>query len=222
MTLATRWWECSQPTHRPVVLLPGTGLTAADWDVVASDLSQDRTVHAVDLRGHGGSDWPGTYSIEAMADDVMNLLPQLGAEVDLVGHSLGGLVACRVAATSTQVRALVLEDVGLMRRRQPAMPARPPGDLPFDWAMVEQTRPEVDSPAADWRDVLRRITVPVLAIGGGPDSFVPQEWVGDLVETVSTGTLLTIDAGHEIHSTRPTEFLAAVRAFLDKTASQQS
>ena len=215
VTMSVHVWECARPTRRPAVLLPGTGLTAANWDVVARDLSQDRTVHAVNLRGHGESDWPGTYSIALMAADVEALLPRLGEEVDLVGHSLGNLVACRVAARSSVVAALVLEDVGLMRPRRPDMPSRPAGDLAFDWAMVEQVRPEIDRPADDWADVLRGIVVPVLAVGGGPSSFVPQEWVGDLVATVPSGTLATIDAGHEIHATRPEEFLAAVRAFLD-------
>lgn len=214
VTLAVSVRECPDARHRPVVLLPGTGLTAADWDVVASDLARDRTVHAVDLRGHGGSDWPGRYSIELMADDVL-ALPQLGGEVDLVGHSLGGLVASRVAAASSRVRALVLEDVGLPRPRRPAMPSRPRGDLPFDWTMVEQVRPQIDAPAPDWAELLHRISAPVLAISGGPRSFVPEEWVDDLVATVPAGAKVTIDAGHEVHTNRPDEFIAAVRAFLD-------
>lgn len=215
VSLAVRVWECATPAQRPLVLLPGTGLTATDWDVVAADLSLDRTVHAVDLRGHGESDWPGTYSIELMAADVEKLLPQLGDELDLAGHSLGGLVACRVAARSNVVRKLVLEDVGLIRDRRAAMPSRPRGELDFDWAMVEQVRPQIDTPAPDWVDVLHLIEAPVLAVSGGPGSFVPQEWVADLVRTVAAGTLATIDAGHEIHGTRPQDFLAVVRGFLD-------
>lgn len=222
VTMAVQVWECARPTRRPAVLLPGTGLTADNWDVVARDLSQDRTVHAVNLRGHGASDWPGTYSIALMAADVEELLPRLGGRVDLVGHSLGGLVACRVAATSSVVSALVLEDVGLMRPRPSEMPSRPAGDLAFDWAMVEQVRPEIDRPADDWAEVLGRITVPVLAVGGGPSSFVPQGWVADLVDTVTSGTLITIDAGHEIHAGTPAEFISAVRAFLDVAGPGQA
>lgn len=216
VSLAVRVWECAEPAHRPLVLVPGTGLTATDWDVVAADLSRDRTVHAVDLRGHGESDWPGTYSIELMATDVEKLLPQLGDELGLVGHSLGGLVACRVASRSPLVRALVLEDVALIRSRRPSMPSRPRGELDFDWAVVEQVRPQIDTPAQDWVEVLRRIAAPVLAVSGGPTSFVPPEWVQDLVDTVPSGTLTTIDTGHEIHATRPHDFLVAVRRFLDR------
>ena len=93
VSLHVRTWSRPAPSHPPAVLLPGTGLTAGDWEPVAGDLARTRTVHAVDLRGHGASDRPGTYSIELMAGDVVRLLPQLAARVDLVGHSLGGATA---------------------------------------------------------------------------------------------------------------------------------
>ena len=148
------------------------------------------------------------------ADDVTRLVPRLGSEVDLVGHSLGGLVACLVAASSPVVRRLVLEDVGLLRPRTPTTPERPNGTLLFDWAVVEQVRPEIDSPSPEWPAVLRGLRVPVLAIGGGPASFVPQEWVADLVGAVPEAVMVTIDAGHEVHAARPVAFVDRVRAFL--------
>lgn len=202
--------------HPPVVLLPGTGATAGDWDEVAADLGRDRVVHAVDLRGHGQSHWPGVYSIDLMAEDLAAVLPAFGAQMDLVGHSLGGLVACRCIASGTPgPRRLVLEDVGLLRPRAPALPARPEGELEFDWAVIEQVRPEIDAPAPHWPETLARIAVPTLAIGGGPASFVPQEQVAELASLVQRGHHVTIDAGHSVHATRPAEFLDVVRGFLD-------
>ena len=203
--------------HTPVVLVPGTGATAADWDIVAEDLSLDRTVHALDLRGHGQSEWPGTYSIELMAQDLVGLIAKMAGEVDIIGHSLGGLVACRALAADDPpaVRRLVLEDVGLPRPRVLARPARPEGKLDFDWAMVEQIRSEIDRPAAHWPDTLSRVAPRTLAISGGPGSFLPGEQVTDLVALVQRGSHLTIEAGHEIHAAQPAEFMRAVRAFLD-------
>ena len=214
VSLHVRTWSRPAPSHPPAVLLPGTGLTAGDWEPVAADLARTRVVHAVDLRGHGASDRPGTYSIELMAGDVVRLLPQLGARVDLIGHSLGGLVACLAAASSPAVRRLVLEDVGLPRPRTPVRPERPAGPLPFDWAVVEQVRPQIDAPSDTWPDLLRSLRVPVLAVSGGPTSFVPVEWVEDLVAGVADGAMVTVDAGHEVHRNRPTEFLDAVLGFL--------
>jgi len=215
--LQLRTWPAAAPSAPPVVLLPGTATTAEDWDVIAAALHESRTVHAVNLRGHGPSDWPGTYSIRLMADDVAGLLRQLGGPpVDLVGHSLGGLVGCLVAAEQPAlVRRLVLEDVGILQRRPAVMPPRPEGALPFDWRVVEQVRPEIDDPDPGWRDVVARIVAPTLVIGGGSTSSIPQDQVADLARTVPDGRQVTVDAGHRVHATRPAEFTNCLLAFLD-------
>jgi pimeloyl-ACP methyl ester carboxylesterase len=217
VTLAVRVWPAAGPSRPPVVLLPATGATAEDWDVVAAALSGSRTVYAVDLRGHGSSDWPGAYSIRSMADDVTGLLPRLAdGPVDLVGHSLGGLVACLVAAGRPElVRRLVLEDVGVPHARPAAPPSRPEGELAFDWQVVEQVRPEIDDPDPRWRDVVAGIPAPTLVIAGGPSSPVPQEHVADLVRALPDAAMVTVDAGHLVHERQPAEFGRHLRAFLD-------
>lgn len=217
VTLRARRWAAADAVRPPVVLLPATGETAEDWDDVAARLHSSRTVYAVSLRGHGASDWPGQYSIQAKADDVTGVLPHLAAgPVDLIGHSLGGLVACRVAsANPALVRRLVLEDVGLPHPRPSAMPPRPPGDLPFDWRMVEQVRPEIDDPDPRWGDVVAAISAPTLGIAGGPSSPVPQEHVAELVRTLPDGRLVTVDTGHLVHATKPDEFARHLLTFLD-------
>jgi pimeloyl-ACP methyl ester carboxylesterase len=223
ITLAIRSWPCDNAVWPPVVLLGGTGTTADDWDPIAAQLCADRLVFAVDLRGHGRSDWPGTYAISLMASDVAGLLPMLPApQVDLVGHSLGGLVACQVAASEpARVRRLVLEDVGMPYPRATAAPARPPGRLSFDWAVVEQVRPEIDEPDSRWPEVIAAIRAPALVIGGGTSSFLPQQHVRELATTLADGAHVTIDAGHLVHATRPAEFIAELRSFLDAHSALQ-
>ena len=217
VTLRVRVWPAVDTARRPVVLLPATGETAEDWDVIASSLHSSRTVYAVSLRGHGSSDWPGHYSIQAMADDVAGLLRRLGAlPLDLVAHSLGGLVACRLASAHPElVRRLVLEDVGVPHARPAAAPPRPPGVLPFDWRVVEQVRPEIDDPDPRWSEVVARIAAPTLVIAGGPSSPVPQDHVAELVRTVPDGRMVTLDVGHLVHATSPDEFAQHLLTFLD-------
>lgn len=216
VTLAVTLWPCRAEAWPPVVLLHGTGATAGDWDAIAAELCVSRTVFAVDLRGHGQSSWPGTYAISLMARDVTCLLRKLpAAEVDLVGHSLGGLVACQVAASrQAPVRRLVLEDTGMPHPRPAETPARPAGSLSFDWAAVEQIRPEIDQPDPSWPQVIAAIQVPVLVIGGGTSSFLPQQHVEELARTVAHGTRVTIAAGHLVHATMPSEFLTELTTFL--------
>lgn len=198
------------------VLLPGTGDTAATWDAVGPVLSADRDVVALSLRGHGRSDRPGAYSIAGMADDVAAALVELEhGPVDLVGHSLGGLVAMLVAAREPAlVRRLVLEDVGLPQPRVPSLPARPDGALPFDWAVVEQVRPEIDQPAGHWPYTARAVAAPTLVVAGGPTSSVPQDGIADLVAAVPDARAVTVDAGHLVHEREPEQFTAHVLAFL--------
>ena len=217
VTLRVRVWPAVGTAHRPVVLLPATGETAEDWDVVASCLHPSRTVYAVNLRGHGSSDWPGRYSIQAMADDVTGLLRRLDDRpVDLVGHSLGGLAACSLASAHPElVHRLVLEDVGVPHARPATAPRRPPGVLSFDWRVVEQVRPEIDEPDPRWGEVVAAISAPTLVIAGGASSPVPQEHVAELVRIVPDGRLVTVSAGHLVHDRRPEEFTRHLLTFLD-------
>jgi pimeloyl-ACP methyl ester carboxylesterase len=97
-----------------VVLLHGGGQNAHTWDTVA--LALDRPLVAIDLPGHGHSDWPGdarALDPAAMADDVAVVVDALapGAGV-VVGMSLGGVTAIALAARHPEaVRRLVLVDI---------------------------------------------------------------------------------------------------------------
>ena len=225
ITLAYRVWGPQDAP--PLLLLHARGADGADWAEAAPALAAGpRRVYAPDLRGHGRSDWPGGYAYEAMRDDVLAFLRALGiARADVVGHSLGGAVACLLAQDSPRlVRRLVLEDVPAPFPLDPPRPPaeRPDGDLPYDWAMILATDEQRNAPDPVWWDHMGRITMPTLLIGGGPTSLIPQEQIAALAEPLADARRVTIDAGHLVHEARPEEFLAAVGEFLspwDRTPS---
>lgn len=79
---------------RPVLLAHGGGQTRHAWQACGKSLGQ-RGYHALalDLRGHGESDWApdGDYAIERFAEDILSIADRLEEAPVLVGASLGGI-----------------------------------------------------------------------------------------------------------------------------------
>ena len=97
----------------PAVLLHGGSLTARTWDYVAIALRADFRLVALDMRGHGASDWADDYSIESYVTDLMAVMDGLGLErANIVGMSLGGNVACEFALRHLdRIESLAMIDV---------------------------------------------------------------------------------------------------------------
>jgi len=83
------------PGAVPVVLIHGIGADHEMWKPqLASFPASGYFVIVPDLRGHGASDLPQTFSIADCARDLHDLLASLGIQqAHLVGISMGGMVA---------------------------------------------------------------------------------------------------------------------------------
>lgn len=96
-----------------VTFLHGAGLNSHTWD--STILSLGLPAIAVDLPGHGHSDWRDDvdYRAETNAAAVFSVLEHAGSDCQLVvGHSLGGLTAAALAATNPGiVCGLVIVDI---------------------------------------------------------------------------------------------------------------
>jgi 3-oxoadipate enol-lactonase len=98
---------------RPLVLVHGLSGSKDDFADVLEPLSSLGRTLAVDQRGHGGTSNPGEgYHFEQLTEDLAGFLDAAGAErCDLLGHSLGGMVALRLTlAQPERVASLTLMD----------------------------------------------------------------------------------------------------------------
>jgi pimeloyl-ACP methyl ester carboxylesterase len=108
-------WPGAAVSDLALIFLHGGGLHAHTFDVVGNLLRHDGRCIALDLRGHGESQWsPGMYGSEETADDISSTVGQLGLErVVVVGHSMGGMGAVVWAARRRpELAGLVVVDVG--------------------------------------------------------------------------------------------------------------
>jgi pimeloyl-ACP methyl ester carboxylesterase len=104
-------WGTASPE---IFFLHGGGQNAHTWDTVA--LALDRPLVALDLPGHGHSDWPGDARVldpRAMAEDAAVALAELAPQARLVvGMSLGGATSMAMAGAHPElVPKLALIDI---------------------------------------------------------------------------------------------------------------
>lgn len=82
-----------------LIILHGSGGHAESFSRNVVPLSKDFHVYAIDMIGHGFTDYhPTLFGNEAMADHIVRFMDAEGIDsAFLAGESMGGSVACRVA-----------------------------------------------------------------------------------------------------------------------------
>lgn len=200
----------------PLVLVHGLGERASSWEPVRGALAARFTTYAVDVRGHGDSDWGDAYGHDAIEADLCAWLDALGLrDVVLVGHSMGGSIGFRIATHRPDLVArLVVEDVIPPFPRTRAVPERPAHPIDFDWAAVPALMTEASTYDEGAWDELTRIIAPTLVVSGGARSHLPAELVADVVRRIPDCSLATVDAGHHVHRRAPEQFVETVLTWL--------
>lgn len=117
LSLVADEWNRDAPGEHPTILmLHGGGQNRHSWKNTGQILA-DAGFHviALDSRGHGDSDRSptATYAVEALCDDTLQVLYQIGRPVVLIGASMGGMTGIAAAheAGPELVTKLVLVDV---------------------------------------------------------------------------------------------------------------
>lgn len=167
-----------------VVLLHGPGQTRADWEGVAIALREaGRHAINIDLRGHGGSEWPddARYDFNAYVEDVRAVLAQMRTRPVVVASTLTGWVAAAALAeeAATLAAGLVLVDLpGSDARDVVQGLAGTLGAGQFDPRLFD--RFDTSGASAAMAQAAPQLSIPVLAINGAlgsaeaPAAFVAQ------------------------------------------------
>lgn len=153
------WGSSDKP---PLIMLHGIGRIAHTFDHIAPHFSANYRVMAVDMRGHGDSDWDpkGAYLVEDYVKDIEGLARQLRLQnITIWGNSTGGRVAQVFAGLHPEmVSAVISEDVGPERPREIAdgMTARLKQEDEKGWASEDEllAQQKTGSPRTN-EDILR-------------------------------------------------------------------
>lgn len=96
----------------PLIIAHGLFGSGRNWGVIAKRLSDRGVTVTPDMRNHGQSPRSSSQSYPDMADDLIQLIHEIGAPVDLCGHSMGGKAAMASAlAAPNLIRRLVIADI---------------------------------------------------------------------------------------------------------------
>jgi pimeloyl-ACP methyl ester carboxylesterase len=226
-----------------VLLMHGFGADAErNWvrpGIFAALVDSGRRVLAYDARGHGKSGKPHdpeAYGRGAMGRDAQALLDHFGVEsVDVVGYSMGSIIATGLVPREPRTRSLVLAGVGgrlltrpLDRARIAAALAAGPGDESADptarafRVFAERSGNDLDALAALQRsprygvtDKLKAIHVPTLVVAGGKDRVAgnPEPLAAEI-----DGAIAQVVPGDHLSAVGRPELTSAIVDFLARVS----
>ena len=193
---------------RPIVLLHGAFMTIeGNWGQLIPELSKTRKVIAIELQGHGHTEFSDRkLSHATLASDVTGVMDHLKIDsADVVGYSFGGSVAYQFAIQSPKrLRKLVIisstykssgwrpEIANAFKNMKPEMFANSPMKAAYDavapdktkWTkFLEQMFAFAGTPFELGDANIAKISAPVLIISGDNDGL-------DKVELMKTYQLL--------------------------------
>jgi pimeloyl-ACP methyl ester carboxylesterase len=121
LKLHVRAWGSRNAPGLPLVCLPGLARTTADFDRLASALTEAspprRAIYALDYRGRGRSEYdrdPANYSFAVELADIVAVLTALGiGRAVFLGTSRGGLLTMLLAGVRPgAIAGAILNDIG--------------------------------------------------------------------------------------------------------------
>ncbi|UJP05131.1 MAG: alpha/beta hydrolase [Nitrosomonas sp.] len=95
-------------TGAPLLLVHGTTGDHSAWRAVLMQLQQRYTVWTMDRRGRGQSGDAANYALARESEDIAAVVNAIGGNVNVLGHSFGGLCALEAALLTANINKLML------------------------------------------------------------------------------------------------------------------
>jgi pimeloyl-ACP methyl ester carboxylesterase len=228
------------------VFIHGAGGSHQVWLEQLRTLGRQRRAVAVDLPGHGRSEGASADRIEIYRDGVTEFLKVSGLErTVMVGHSMGGAIAQRIAVDQPELlAAIVLVGTGARLRVHPQFftglhndpqrtvelmarwgraPGAPAEALTQDAdALLRTPVPviEADLRACDAFDLMEQvkgISLPTLLVYGSEDRLTPPKYAEYLHRQIKGSQLVRIpEAGHMVMLEQPDGVSREIEAFVER------
>ncbi len=221
----------------PVLLLHG-GLGNADiWGNQVIDLMQDHLVIVADSRGHGRSTrTEEPFGYDLMASDYLALLDYLKVDkVDLVGWSDGGIIGLDIAMSHPErldhlfahAANITTDGVDPTVGDDPVFMGIYAAWMGEDYKRLSPTPDQFDAFIAqisemwasqpNWTDdQVKAITVPTAVVVGDHDEAILPAHTEKIAALIPGAKLVILpDASHFAMLQAPSEYTAAIRAFID-------
>ncbi|WP_422342715.1 alpha/beta fold hydrolase [Parasphingorhabdus sp.] len=212
-----------------ILLIHGGGQTRTVWcDVAVALVKAGRRVINLDLRGHGGSEWPtdGRYDFDAYVEDLRGVLAQMGTRPVVVAAALGGWIATVALGrdAATLAAGLVLVDIPThidnetsrvmaenIRRRAEQSKDAPTWDLKLMDSFDVSNMPERLADAAPG------LNIPVLVVRGALNQMGSGEEAALFVKALPNAEAVEVEDANLLVSGESTEaFDALLLDFLER------
>jgi pimeloyl-ACP methyl ester carboxylesterase len=229
----------------PVLVLHGWGASIEAVYPIVTGLASISTVYALDLPGFGESQLPPQpWGVEDFQAFVAAFMDQLAIErPTIVGHSNGGRIAIRMAATepARASRLVLVDSAGIRPKRtlrwyrrvamaklgkHAARLLGPPGERlrtllvaragSSDYLAAGAMQPTlVKLVNADLRPFLAQVEVPALLVWGSEDADTPPSAGREMERLIPDAGLVVLEgAGHYSYLDQPARFARIVSHFI--------